>query len=65
MTTGQKKTILLALRKAAEILEEELGEGSPVLPKRRRNNMRAHFEGRYELGVRTKPVASKIKKSVV
>lgn len=57
MTTQQKKSILLALRNAARILEEELEETTPVLPKRKskRSEVKSHFENTLALGVWRKP----------
>lgn len=58
MTTKQKKTILLALRNAAKILEEELElNEAPVLPKRisKKSSAREHFENTVALGFWRKP----------
>jgi hypothetical protein len=57
MTTQQKKTILLALRNAAKILEEELEENTPVLLKResKRSVAKSHIQNTVALGFWRKP----------
>ena len=56
MTTQEKRTILLALRSAAKILEEELEE-TPVLQKRKtkRSECKSHIENTVALGIWRKP----------
>lgn len=59
MTIQQKKSILLALRNAAKILEEELEHDQvvPVLHKRRtyKRTAKEHIETTVALGIWRKP----------
>ena len=57
LSDTNKKLILLALRNAAKILEEELEPATPVLPKRRSRKQQIieGFERRYTLGIGGKP----------
>lgn len=57
MTIQQKKTVLLALRNAAKILEDELEE-TPVRPKgklTKRSEAKSHIENTVALGIWRKP----------
>lgn len=53
---------IVALRKALQLLEEELGYIPPALPKRRAK-IRQHFEENYALGTWRKPEELKKKRT--
>lgn len=57
------KNKLLMLRKSIQILEEELGDNPPVLPKRR--SFKSHLEQTAAIGIWRKPEHLKVKNKKV